>query len=323
MNDTIADGEGWNLVGNPFPSAVDWDHPSWVRENIEGSIYVFDGTQYLVWSGGGGFGTLTDGIIPAMQSFFIKANNFDPLLTINNESRMHGVDSYKQSTIENLLVLSVEGNGYNDETFIHFNDLGRKEYDPEYDAYKLKGIAEAPQLYSMSEGDILSVNVLPQLHRDTSISFGLEVGKSTEYVIIASMLESFHDTADIFLEDKLEDIIVDLKDQSTYRFTASPFDNIDRFLVHFGKSDQFKENDLKSEDYLVIYSNEHSIYIRSMLDSSISIDFILYTISGQEIERDRFWINDMIVLTPEVNTGFYIVKIVTPQKIFTQRVFLK
>ena len=44
---TADQGEGWNLMGNPYPSAIDWDELT--KTNIDASVYVYDGDagQYI------------------------------------------------------------------------------------------------------------------------------------------------------------------------------------------------------------------------------------------------------------------------------------
>jgi hypothetical protein len=59
--------EGWNLVSNPTTASLDWDHPEWVRDNIDETIYVWDPSanggagEYLVWNGVAG--NLQDGLV--------------------------------------------------------------------------------------------------------------------------------------------------------------------------------------------------------------------------------------------------------------------
>ncbi len=73
---TTAD-DGWNLVGNPYPSTIDWNAASgWGKNNINATIYIRDnGTgsgQYATWNGVVG----TNGgsqYIAAGQAFWVKA----------------------------------------------------------------------------------------------------------------------------------------------------------------------------------------------------------------------------------------------------------
>ncbi len=131
-------GTGFNFVGNPYPSAIDWDNLSWIKTYIDGTIYVWDGDlgQYLSWNGS--VGDLTGGVIPAMQGFFVTANGSSPLLAVSNGARLHGVEPYKES-VADLIELSVTGNGYSDNTFINFNKDATVGFDSDFDGYKMFG----------------------------------------------------------------------------------------------------------------------------------------------------------------------------------------
>ncbi|NPD85379.1 hypothetical protein HNS38_11440 [Lentimicrobium sp. L6] len=71
-------GGNWNLIGNPFPSAVDWDDENWLTTNTTGAVYIWDSTfnngDYRVYNGS--TGDLTNGVIPMSQSFFCFGNFF-------------------------------------------------------------------------------------------------------------------------------------------------------------------------------------------------------------------------------------------------------
>ena len=48
---------GWNLIGNPYPSTIDWNRLSVSdKNNIENSIWIFNQTagNYGVWNGASG-----------------------------------------------------------------------------------------------------------------------------------------------------------------------------------------------------------------------------------------------------------------------------
>lgn len=69
--------DGWNLVGNPFPSTIDWNASGgWTKTNLDGSIYISDnGTstalQYATWNGTTG----TNGgsrYIASGQAFWVR-----------------------------------------------------------------------------------------------------------------------------------------------------------------------------------------------------------------------------------------------------------
>lgn len=93
--------KGWNLVGNPFLAAIDWDNAAgWTRTNIDNTIYVWDETtaQFRFWNGI--TGTLNDpfneddasgsGIIMPFQGFWVKANDSNPALSVNQQAKTLG-----------------------------------------------------------------------------------------------------------------------------------------------------------------------------------------------------------------------------------------
>jgi len=229
---TTGKGEGWNLIGNPYPSAIDWDLGTWSLTNVDASVYVYDGTagQYKSWNGSSG--TLTDGIIPAMQGFFVKGNASSPSLTIPDASRVHSSQNYYKSseTITDLLVLKVAGNAYKDEIFINFNENASTGFDNDFDAYKLYGTEEAPQLYSIITDEKLSINVLPYSDEEVFIPLGLEVGAANEYVISVKE-NTFFETVQIYLEDLKNGTKTELKTTTKYTFTSNPDDEPERFML--------------------------------------------------------------------------------------------
>jgi len=65
---------GFNLIGNPFPSDIEWKS-TWAKSKVDPAIYIFDGVQYLTWNYNiDGFGTKGNGIIANTQGFLIHAN---------------------------------------------------------------------------------------------------------------------------------------------------------------------------------------------------------------------------------------------------------
>ncbi|MCD4734806.1 MAG: choice-of-anchor J domain-containing protein, partial [Bacteroidales bacterium] len=257
----IGDGEGWNLGGNPYPSAIDWDHPEWQKVNIGGSVYVFDGIQYLTWNGS--VGTLTDGVIPAMQAFFVKAFSALPEMVIPNNARLHGYAPYKTGITwpDNALSIEVEGNGFCDAAFIHFRQGATENFDHEIDAYKIKGVKEAPQLYSVHQDICYSINSIPLFTDTVLIALGFETGISGSFMMKVNNIKNLTGAGRIELKDIKEGLTVNLIEQAFYEFDALESDNRDRFCLTFyppdGSTHQkgyniFIENDavwLKSYDF--------------------------------------------------------------------------
>ena len=110
----IGVGEGWNFVGNPYPSAINWGTDNspvagYVKTYLDNTIYCWNGTQYATYNPSGSSGNRlgTNGgsqYIQSLQSFFVKALNFNPVLTIPNGARIHSSLANLKSTTESQMI---------------------------------------------------------------------------------------------------------------------------------------------------------------------------------------------------------------------------
>ncbi len=79
-----SNGNGWNLVGNPYPSPINWDAAGWTKTNIDNAIWIFSPAanayaNYNVTVGQGINGGSSS--IESGSAFFVKANAASPVLT--------------------------------------------------------------------------------------------------------------------------------------------------------------------------------------------------------------------------------------------------
>jgi hypothetical protein len=240
--------KGFNMVGNPYPSAVNWqlDASSWTRDNIDPTIYLWNPVagQYGVYNRVTKIGTHdVDSIIPAKQGFFVHVTEDGTgTLGITNNSRLHHDKEFFKScelaeTID-LIKLKAHGNGYSDETIIYFDDNAGYSFDPLYDALKIKGLFEAPQLFTKTTQDNLAINALKEITEKLSVPLYFEAGVPSVYTITAENTASFDLEISIYLEDRLEGCFQNLRTDTTYCFSSVPDDDNNRFFIHFFEPDQ-------------------------------------------------------------------------------------
>ncbi len=308
----------WNLLGNPFQSAISWDLISSANRAIVAdsrAVYIWSGSQYLSYVDG--VGSLTDGIIPAQNGFFTQAVFDGEQFEIPLSARVHSNIPFYKSSLANVLELGVEGNNYSDLTYVRFRDEATPQFDFSYDAFKLWGLEKAPQLYSIVPGSSLSVNSLPFEGNET-VNLGFFSGAAGNYVITASGMESFDAAIPVLLEDLKLNIIQDLRKNPVYDFTYSTGDDNARFRLHFKSATGISEPALGG---IQIYSYDHTVVITNT--TGLSGEVFIYDLSGREIAVNS--LSSRMTTTIPVNAviGTYIVKVITEKGIANQKVFIR
>ncbi len=318
--------DNWNLVGNPFPSPVDWD--SVTKDNIESAIYTWNSSTLVYASYSSGIGTNgynNDGIIPAMQGFFVHAITAGDF-TIPQSARVSDNSQGYLKSAENtsdVLRLMSAGNGYNDETVVRFTENAGIGFDGEYDAYKFLSESDSvPQLYTLNaDNNKLSINALPNFMNTVIVSLNFETGIQGEYSITATGLESFSDPLSIVLEDLLENTTQDLFENPVYEFSANPDDEKERFLLHFDEVTTLDE--LFSNNEIEIYSYKESVYIKNNSNNAVRGEVSIYNILGQKIYSEIMPNISLNRINPNCKTGNYIVRLQTGNNVYTQKIFMK
>jgi len=318
--------DNWNLAGNPFPSPIDWDDVT--PTNIESAIYTWNSSTLVYASYTGGIGTNgynNDGIIPAMQGFFVHAITAGDF-TIPQSARVNdNSQGYLKSAenTSNVLRLISAGKGYNDETVVRFTENAGIGFDGEYDAYKFLSESDSvPQLYTLNaDNNKLSINALPNFMNTVIVSLNFETGIQGEYSITATGLESFSDPLSIVLEDLLENTNQDLFENPGYEFSANPDDEKERFLLHFDEVTTLDE--LFSNNEIEIYSYKESVYIKNNSNNAVRGEVSIYNILGQNIYSEIMPNISLNRISPNCKTGNYIVRLQTGNNVYTQKIFMK
>ncbi len=233
---------GWNLVGNPYPSAIDWHDAD--RTLMEDNFaYVYDRTSdYEGYTEGYKpvYGGDPGAVIAANQGFFVKMDalgNHD--FTFDNDMRVHGGEFTKEAPAEDLLVLHLSGGGYFDRTVLRVREntsFGRDRSD----ALKLFSYNDAvPQLYSYTAGGVkTAINTMPYIDEEESVVLGMRIPAEGGYTISLEEAAGAYSTQSIIMEDIRAGTTHDLQSDPEYAFTADAGELSGRFNLHFGKQDE-------------------------------------------------------------------------------------
>ncbi len=243
--------EGFNLVGNPYPSYLDWDQVDknnllttmWYRTINNANAYIFDtynSTAHLGTSNG--IKRITN-LIPPMQAFWVRVNEgqTQAVLSVDNSKRVHsdyGNNTLKAKELTNLnqqvLHLQVSNGTNTDETIIYSNPAASNVYD-DYDSPKMfNNSAIAAVIYTVSANEQLAINGLSNIPYDTEILLGFSTTVSGNFSIKASEITNFAPGTQIILKDYRntdKPVLTDLSDGKCYSFTSDATSDMSRFRV--------------------------------------------------------------------------------------------
>ncbi|MCB0805658.1 MAG: S8 family serine peptidase [Bacteroidales bacterium] len=317
---------GWNLVGNPYPSSLDWDASGWTKTHVNNTIYYYSGnggvsnySYYVGASGeipgvGSGDGTNE---IPPMQGFFVHASG-NGTFNVNNNARIHSSQSYyKEKTETPLIRILAQGLQGTDETVIRFISDANYEFDGNYDAFKLFA-DDLPQVYTITPGETeLAVNSLPEIAEELVVPLSFTAPTVDEYSLTFSELENFDPGQVIFLEDLLTGTIKEVSPMMAYNFTYDESIS-NRFLIHFNATVSTMEDD---ETHSCIYAHDHFLYVKSPENRTSEI--ILYDMTGRKLmQHDVAGHSGLTRIDVPYGPGNFVVKCISEDQIFTKKVFI-
>ena len=221
-------GPGWNLLGNPFDAAADWD-VGWTRTGVAASVYVWDpnhfGGSYRVWNGT--TGSLPGGVIPAGNAFWAQATAAAPVLSVSEAARTSAVPLAGRPAGEpaalRLLLTSDERPGLGAEAFLSLQPDAAPGLD-DADAWLLTTLTpDFVSLGFVAEGGLLTIDARPAAPGMVSIPLGVAAVAGSADRSEALRL-SWPDLSPGFgavLVDAETGVETDLRDVPDYAFTLS------------------------------------------------------------------------------------------------------
>jgi hypothetical protein len=231
-------GLGWNLVGNPYPSVLDWDKVA-KPAHLSTAIWLFDPTMgengdYKYYISGGGVSNTTTQFIPSGQGFFVRASGGAGTLTFDNSDRTHGGQLFYKATQSNqMLVLKATGNNITTQTAIRFIYEATPQIDRLFDVSKIiSNSNDVPNVYTKCQDEKMAINTLPSVTGHETVSVYFEAGMDGTYVFDASEIESLDPEVPVFLEDVAADYFQNLRTNPQYGF-AHTSGVVKQFNIHF------------------------------------------------------------------------------------------
>lgn len=313
---------GFNLVGNPYPSYLNWELVYAASTNIRSTIWyrtLDKGSMAFYTYNAKSNISVPDsahGNIPPMQAFWVKVDT-DPMspttvsngtLNFTNDMRSHdeSVDGNPLKTPaadRNLVRLSISNGTLSDETVIVTHPSASDNYDS-YDSEKMaNGDTNRPEIFSMAGNQELVINGISPLTDSKQIALGVRPGVAGNYTISLTEWRNTGNLEAVLRDNQLGEELI-LTESSSYSFDTDGSTSTSRFSLLFRAKGSTTGFDRISSD-LLIYSTQNTIRVESasLEGNAISI----FNALGQPVFNGKAQSNRVEIngLTPAV----YMVKV--------------
>lgn len=336
--------QGFNLVGNPYPSPIDWNAASgWTKDNIDNSIYFFKanavdqyGGTYSTYINGNSSDGIFDNIIPSMQGFFVHVSDgsypVTGTLSMDNDVRItnltHPSTKSSKTTTPSLLRI-VAGYSDNSDSFdpmvLYFDDRATLDFDGQLDALKLLNTdASVTNFYSISENDYnLSISALPvTINGVYSIPLGLKTEKNGEVVFKVNDAKGDFTGKLIILSDVVTGVNQDLKPGSEYKVYLNAGEYKSRFFLNLTDTQTATNEEPSDNGWFTIYANHGTLITDVELSEGHDGILTLYNILGERVYIDKVYETGHYEFNPVVKDGLYIVHFTSGNKSITEKIII-
>ncbi len=221
--------DGWNLIGNPYPSAIDWDNIT-QPAGIYNAMYITDnfnnsgqgtGIQRVSYVDGVGTPASYGGEIAQGQAFWVKATA-STSLDFTESAKIPNTDTqfYRKGEVPNVLRIAIEGQGLEDEAVLRLRDGATLKFDGRYDAEKF--FADEFKLTTVTSDNIkTAINAIGTGDCSAPVPLSIEGAAPGQYQFSFNGIESFEGNIGIVLEDALENKTIDIGTEKVYSFTIT------------------------------------------------------------------------------------------------------
>ena len=340
-NSGTATEDGWNLIGNPYPCAL--DARTFITDNSSSfdsgyaAVYYWndiDGVKnrnqdYATRNITGGIaansnpGNTPNSKISVGQAFFVKIHS--GIISLSLTASQRTTNDSAQFFIPDPLQMqkmwiSVSGpNDLYNETLLGFFDGATTGIDQSYDAYKFSGNSNI-SLYSLMDGHDygFAIQALPPITKKTDVKLGIVAGITGNYTFKLKDIENFDPKMIIQLKDLLTGTVTDLRKDSKYTISLNPGEYKSRFLLQFNPEEINGIDGKTISEMVDIYAYGNKIYITGEINKEYPVT--ITDITGRSAGSFKIKPGSVNEISTEGLTGIYFVSAYTDKGIVTKKV---
>jgi len=229
-----ASAAGWQLVGNPFPSPLDYNNVAAAdRTGLDPAIYVYEssgqytGSYRASLNGVGGNTNSPNAVVAMGQGFFVRVSDGQTSGTLNFRNSQR-ITTYTNPSLlrtaetRPLVRLSLQGAGSKliDHAYVYFEQGASTGYEAAFDAVKLPNPTGLNLSTSVAARQ-LAIDGQAALGTDQRVvALAVGVPAAGSYTLSASQLLNLTNVP-VYLRDSQTGAVIDLAQQASYQFVVS------------------------------------------------------------------------------------------------------
>lgn len=331
---------GFNLVGNPYPSPINWNAPTgWTKNNIDNAIYYFKAGTTDEWSGT--YSTYINGvssdpgiatnIIPSMQGFFIHvspgAYPVTGTLGLTNSVRVTDLthqlvksDGNDQASLIRLNASFAEDSTFTDPVVLYFDEKAGNDFNGNIDAIKLFNTDyNVPNLYTFdSNGKKLSIHALPTIADSIrKIPLGLTLYREG-YIIFS--INDCNQLEKLYITDLVSGVEQDLSDGKEYKVFLGEGECNNRFWLNFSSA-ATGVSEGNTDNIFYVYSSHGFIKGYVDTDRTGKGTLKITNLTGQTLFIKKIFEKGCFEFNPKTKDGIYIITFESTNKIRSKKLY--
>lgn len=319
----------WNLIGNPYPSAIDvellfshpenqgllngtlyyWTHSTPLSNNTDDGVQSYSSDDYAMYTiGTGGIKANPDSRLPTQyiascQGFFAEAISQGNLVFNNAMRASLNNDNFFKSTQQKngpddirLWLNLYNEQGAFSQILLGFIDGAKKTYDKNYDGMRLRGNKYVSFYAGINEMKFAILG-MPPLKKEEIINLGFEnyIEETTDLYIGIDRVEGNLRQKNIYLYDKVDNIVHNLA-QGAYKFQMNKQGNFkNRFELRFQDSLHIPKDQHLEKNKLIWFTKNNSLFVKTK-NNEVIHGIKIYDFNGRQIKNQHF--NNALVEIP-------------------------
>lgn len=320
---------GFNLVGNPYPSPIDWDAVSgWTKTNIDDAIYYFNASSLDQYGGNYNAyinGVSSDGnatnIIPSMQGVFVHVTDgtfpVTATLGMDNSVRINDLTHgfLKSGSLDARFLVRLSAGfsdvpGSPDKMVVYFDNNATPGFDSQFDALKLMNTdVNVPNLYAFLEGRArLSINALPAMIDSIyEVPMGIITYRSGEIVFSISDFQNSPSSIGIFLKDEEAGTLHDMLSENQYVVNLNEGVYDQRFSLLFAIPGTLLQENIQPADIFTVHAAHGLLKGTIAHPRNAGGQITVFDLVGRAVYSESVLQNGSFELDPQLKTGIYII----------------